>query len=102
MLLDGVDFGWSALLFPVTLFTLYTFSLALAFWLSALYVKYRDISHIWEIFLQALFYETQIIYPLQMIVAFIAYSAQLLMLSPIAVLFQVRKSVLSGKSVSVR
>lgn len=96
MLIDGVDIGWSALLFPATLLVIYGFSLALAFGLSALYVKFRDISHLWEVLLQALFYATPIIYPLQMVIAESEWAAKALMLSPIAVLFQEARSQLVG------
>lgn len=63
-LISHVDFGWSALLLPLIIIELYAFALGLAFILSALYVRYRDISHIWEIITQALFYATPIVYPL--------------------------------------
>lgn len=88
MVVDGVDFKWSALLFPLSLIELYIFSLAIAFFLSAAYVKYRDISHIWEVFLQGVFYATPILYPLQMVMQYNFVAAQLLMLSPIAVIIQ--------------
>jgi ABC-2 type transport system permease protein len=67
-LIDGVDFHWHILLFPLVILQLYVFSLAVAFLLSALYVKFRDISHIWEVVMQAGFYITPIIYPLSMII----------------------------------
>lgn len=96
MMIDGVHISWTALLFPFTVLLLYTFSLALAFGLSALYVKFRDISHLWEVFLQALFYATPIIYPLQMVVSENESAAKALMLSPIAVLFQESRAQLMG------
>lgn len=97
MIFDGVQFGWTALLFPFTVLVLYAFSLGAAFFLSALYVKYRDISHIWEVFLQALFYATPIIYPLQMVIAYGGtLAAQILMLNPIAVLFQAARAQVVG------
>ena len=96
MLIDGVDFGWSALQFPVTLSMLYGFSLALAFLLSAVYVKYRDLAPIWEILMQALFYATPIIYPLQMVMIMNDWYAQILMLSPLAVLMQKARAELVG------
>lgn len=96
MVVDGVDFGWSALLFPLSILLLYIFSLSLAFFLSAAYVKYRDISHIWEILMQALFYATPIIYPLQMIIEFNMPAAQVLMLSPVAVIFQNARAQMVG------
>lgn len=85
---DGVQFGWSILLFPLTIAVLYAFALGLAFLLSAIYVKYRDIAPIWEIVSQALFYGTPIIYPLQLVMGNSLFAAQLLMASPIAALFQ--------------
>lgn len=97
MLFDGVHFTWSLLLFPVTLLVIYSFSLGVAFFLAAAYVKYRDISHLWEVFLQGLFYATPIIYPLQMVVSIGGqFAAQLLMLSPIAVLFQLARAQVVG------
>lgn len=50
------------------MFGVYIWTLGLSL-LSALYVKYRDISYIWNI-LQAGVYATPIIYPLQMVKKF--------------------------------
>lgn len=96
MLFDGVSFGWNALLFIPNLILLYVFALSLAFFLSATYVKYRDVSHIWEVLLQGVFYATPILYPLQMITDFNIQAAQLLMLSPIAVILQNARAELLG------
>ena len=76
-----LDILWLPLLFV----ELVAFSLSFAFFLSALYVRYRDMSYIWEVALQAAFYATPIIYPLSMLpVRF----AKLLMLNPMAQLIQ--------------
>jgi len=100
MVFDGVDFGWSVLMFPFSILLLYVFSLSIAFFLSAAYVKYRDVSHIWEVLLQALFYATPIIYPLQMVMSFNVLAAQALMLSPVAVIFQnARAQMVGGENV---
>lgn len=96
MLLDGVDFGWTALLFPLTVLVIYALSLGLALFFSAVYVKYRDLGPIWEVMTQALFYATPIIYPLQLVIATNVTAAQILMLSPIAVLFQEARAQLVG------
>ncbi len=96
MVFDGVNFGWQALMFIPNLLLLYVFALSLAFLLAATYVKYRDVSHIWEVLLQAVFYATPIIYPLQMVMEFNAKAAQALMLSPIAVIFQNARAELVG------
>ena len=58
-----VDIGMLWLVIPLMLETL-VLCTGLAFLLSALYVKYRDIAPIWEVLLQVLFYATPIIYPL--------------------------------------
>src|SRR5690606_27067577 len=68
MIINGVDFNVSSLLFPLYLLEIYILALALAFFLSAVNVKYRDTSHIWEIIMQAAFYATPIIYPLSIVV----------------------------------
>lgn len=97
MIFDGVNFGWSLLLFPVTLLIIYAFSLGVAFFLSAVYVKFRDIGHLWDVVMQALFYATPIIYPLQMVIEKVGEgAAQMLMLSPIAVLFQNARAQVVG------
>jgi len=55
------------LLLPVIILELFILAQAIAFLLSALYVKFRDINYIWELFLQAGFYATPIIYPVALI-----------------------------------
>jgi ABC-2 type transport system permease protein len=63
-LLNGITptFEW-LLIIPIVI-ELFIFSLGLSFLLSAAYVKFRDLTYIWEIFLQAGFYATPILYPL--------------------------------------
>ena len=63
--LNGVYPSVSWLLIPVVIFEFYIFSLGLAFGLSALYVKFRDITYIWEVFLQAGFYASMVLIPMQ-------------------------------------
>lgn len=97
MLFDGVDFGLSALLFPLTALLIYAFSLGLAFLLSTAYLKFRDLAHIWEVFLQGLFYATPILYPLQVVIEFGGQIAgQIIMINPIAVLFQNARAQMVG------
>lgn len=100
ILINGVNLHWSILLLPLNILELYVLALALAFFLSALYVKYRDISHIWEVFMQGAFYATPILYPVQMLagnnattVAQVLASSnhmivQLIMLNPVAQIVQ--------------
>jgi ABC-2 type transport system permease protein len=86
--INGVDFHWHILLLPLVLIELYVFALALAFLLSALYVKYRDIGHIWDVVMQAAFYATPIIYPISMVAATSTTFAKLLLLNPVAQMIQ--------------
>jgi ABC-2 type transport system permease protein len=68
-LFNGImpTFEW-LLLIPIIL-ELFIFTLGIAFFLAAAYVKFRDITYIWEIFLQAGFYASAIIFPLTMVPA---------------------------------
>lgn len=86
---NGVEFRWEALLIIPLIVELYIFALAVAFFLAALNTKYRDVGYLWEILLQAAFYATPIIYPVQMILGsgFGEY-AKLIMLNPVAQIIQ--------------
>lgn len=64
MVINGVDFRWTILLFPLVIIQLYVLALGFAFILATMYVKFRDIGHIWDVVMQAWFYATPIIYPL--------------------------------------
>ncbi len=86
MAVKHVDLHPSALLLPLVLIQLYIFALGLAFLLAALYVKYRDISYIWEVVLQAAFYITPVIYPLSLITN--EFYQKLLLLNPVATAVQ--------------
>jgi ABC-2 type transport system permease protein len=53
----------SWLLLPLLIAELYVLILGLAFLLSAAFVKYRDVSQVWELAAQLLFYASPIMYP---------------------------------------
>lgn len=63
-IISGVPIDWHVLLLVPVVVELFVFSLGMAFLLSTLYVKFRDISYIWEIILQAGFYCSAIFFPL--------------------------------------
>lgn len=88
MALNGVDFRWVGLLAVLPIFELFVFSLSIAFLLSALYVRFRDINYIWEVVLQAGFYATPILYPISMVIAVSPLAAKALLLSPVAQIIQ--------------
>ena len=79
------------LLFSVlTYFIILTFSLFTA----PLYVKFRDLSMIWEVIVTALFYASPIIYPLQMLPEYIQ---KVLLINPMAFIIHFTKeSLVSG------
>lgn len=81
-LINQIDFSWTVLWFPLNIIEIYFFALGISLFLAALYVKFRDVSYIWEVVLQAGFYATPIIYPLSLITI---HAVQLgLLLSPVA------------------
>lgn len=62
--IDGVMPSWGMLLIPLFVVELYIFALGLAFLLSTINVKFRDIGYIWEVVSQALFYGSAIMFPI--------------------------------------
>lgn len=88
VLLNGVDLKLTMLIAPINILELYLLALTVAFLLAAVYVKYHDISHIWEVFLQGVFYAIPIIYPVSMVMKFNPKIAKLLLLNPIAMIIQ--------------
>ena len=68
VLLVGIPLGWyhlglQTLLLPLLFFELYLFVVGIGMLLSALFVFYRDLGHVWEIMLQLLFYASAIVFP---------------------------------------
>lgn len=88
-LISGVRPMWSWLLVPFLALELYTLSLGLAFLLGSINVKYRDITSIWDVCIQALFYAVPIIYPITMVIERgHATIAKIMLLNPIAQVIQ--------------
>jgi ABC-2 type transport system permease protein len=75
------DVLWLPLLFV----ELVALSVSLAFFLSALYVRFRDMTYIWEVLMQAGFYAVPIIYPLSLVPR---KYARFLLLNPMAQIIQ--------------
>lgn len=67
MIINQVPLTLGIFMLPVYFVMIYIFALGLSLFLSAVYVKFRDVSYIWEVILQAGFYATPIIYPLQLV-----------------------------------
>ena len=82
MLINHVNLLVTALWLPLILIEVYLFALGLSLFLSAMFVKYRDVGYIWEVILQAGFYLTPILYPLSLITNITLQ--KVILLSPIA------------------
>jgi len=95
MMINRVEPMSTAIFFPIILIEIYLFALGVSLFLAAAFVKYRDMSYIWEVCLQALFYLTPILYPLTVItnVTF----QKLLLLNPMAQAIQDARNVLVTK-----
>jgi len=87
-LINGVvpNFGW-LMIFPLVL-ELYCLALGVSFLLGSINVKYRDISSIWDVCIQALFYAVPIIYPISMVANSSDLAAKIILINPIAQIVQ--------------
>lgn len=103
-LINGVTPSWTWLLVPLLLVELYAFALGISFLLGAINVKYRDVTSIWDVLIQALFYAIPIIYPLSMVLNSGAYgelAASIIMINPIAQVIQdVRYSLITPETLT--
>jgi ABC-2 type transport system permease protein len=91
MIIGHVAVSWQALLLIPLILELILIGLTSAFFLSAAYVRYRDVSYIWEVIIQAAFYITPILYPLSKIPD---KYAKILILNPFAQVIQDSRYVL--------
>ncbi len=91
MFFGHVSLRPEALLVIPLVFELVLFCLGIAFLLSTLLVKLRDVGHIWEVALQVLFYATPILYDFRIVPHNLA---QWLSINPLVQIFQDIRSVL--------
>lgn len=95
-------YTWRVLLVPFEIILLYILAVAVALLLGTLFVYFRDVAHIWEVLLQAMFYATPIIYPISMVMKNeeFAWAAKFIMLNPITtVIMDIRHNLLSPEYV---
>ena len=69
LVINQVDIMSSVLFIPLILLEVYVFALGISLFLSAAFVKFRDIGYIWEVVLQLGFYLTPILYAMSIIPA---------------------------------
>ncbi|MBF0778584.1 ABC transporter permease [Streptococcus cuniculi] len=85
---NGVEFTWTVIVaFPLFL-ELFLLATGVAFILSTLFVRFRDLAQIWEVFMQAGMYATPIIYSLSFVMNKSVLAAKLIMLNPLAQIIQ--------------
>jgi ABC-2 type transport system permease protein len=94
MVVAHVELNWSMLLTPFYIVELFIFGMGIAFILSTIYVKLRDMNMIWEVVMQALFYGSAIIYPLSMVANIKPWLAQIVLFSPITQAIQDARAAL--------
>lgn len=91
MVVNGVPLQLDILLLPLLILELYIFGLGLALFLSAAFVKFRDLGYVWEIVIQAGFYLTPVLYPLSIIKD--VTLQKLILLNPVAQVIQDSRAV---------
>ena len=100
MFINHVDVTHTILWLPLILLEIYLFALGISLFLSASFVKFRDVSYIWEVVMQAGFYLTPILYPLSKITN-ITFQ-KLILLNPMAQSIQdARYSVVTHQSMTI-
>lgn len=95
-------YTWRVITVIPSILQLYAISLGVALLLGSLYVHFRDIGHIWDVILQALFYATPIIYPLSMVQKNpeFSWAADFMMLMPTTqTIMDIRHNLLSPEYV---
>ncbi len=100
MLLNHVDLLETSLWLPLILLEVYLLALGFSLFLSAAFVKYRDINYIWEVVLQAGFYMTPILYSITIIPNLTAQ--KLILLNPLAQAIQdARYSIITHQTQTI-
>lgn len=98
MALNHVNVMSTIVFLPLLLLEIYLFALGISLFLSALFVKFRDVSYIWDVILQAGFYLTPILYPLSRVNNLLF--EKLMLLNPMAQALQdARYAIVSHASV---
>ncbi len=90
---SGISLHVKSLFLIICLMELYFLAVGWAFCLCALFPKFRDIHHIWEVFVQLGFWATPIIYPISIVHA--KYH-KFIFLNPIARIIQASREVIIG------
>ena len=88
MALAGVSVHWTWIEAPLLLALLFILAQGLVMLLSVQYVRYRDVQPIWQVVVQAFFYLTPILYPIEAVEKRNPELAHLSMCNPLAAINQ--------------
>ncbi len=99
MIISGVTLHLSTLQYPFLIVAIFVIALPFSFILSVLYVRFRDVQHIWDVVIQMGFWASPIIYPIEKVPE---NFQRFLMFNPVAaVIQQVRHAVIDPTAPSV-
>ena len=102
MIITRTEISGAVIFLPLLIIELFIFSLAVGFLLSGLYVKYRDISFIWEVAMQGAFFATPIMYAFSLVSKKSPIAAKILICNPVAQIMQdMRYALVSRQSETV-
>ncbi len=98
MVVYGVDPRVTWLLLPISVLALAVLTSGLAMLLSALYVRYRDVSPIWGVISQALFYASPIFITIEAVESHSQSLARYYLFNPLAAILQQTRHWMIGHS----
>ena len=90
------ELQWTVMLAPIPLMLLVLFSLGVGMILSAVTVKFRDIMHLYSVFLTALTYLTPVIYPMSILPGWLY---KIVMLNPLTNILMMFRDVMINNMV---
>jgi len=99
LLFFGVDLSFNVLFFPLIHVTFLVLVYGVSLILAAVYVYYRDLNQIWDVFLQAGFFLSPIVYPISIVPEkYLDYY----MMNPVTVIIEMyREALLYPKTPSI-
>ena len=90
------EMHWTAFLFPIPLILLVLFSLGIGLILAAVTVKFRDVIHLYGVFVTGLLYLTPVIYPMSILPDWLN---KVVMLNPLTNIVMMFRDVMLNNSV---
>ncbi|MBU3874730.1 ABC transporter permease [Faecalicatena sp. AGMB00832] len=96
MVATRTELHWTSFLVPVPLLLLVLFSLGIGLILAAITVKFRDVMHLYSVFITALLYLTPVIYPMSILPTWLY---KIVMLNPITNIMIMFRSVMLNNTV---